>query len=172
MATTKRQRTYIERDGVIYCDRANCAGSTGLRCYRTDVPICLKCSKRTEMGYLSIDAAKEQADKFFNVSVADYSIAGGIAFIMALGIGFFVISIGFLQFIVAIFGGAMAGGFISETVQRAIKYKRGRYTSRVVGGGIIMATGVLLVFNPLISLIFGFMATSTAVSRFEIGLRA
>jgi hypothetical protein len=132
----------------------------------------MKCSTRTPVGYLSKDAEKEQADKFFNIATTDYMIAGSVAFVMALGIGFFVISIGFLQFIVAIFGGVMAGGAISETAQRAIKYRRGRYTSRVVGGGIILATGVLLVFNPLISLIFGFMATTTAVSRFEIGLRA
>lgn len=170
MTTTKRQRTYTERDGIIYCDRANCPGSTGLRCYRTGVPICPKCSKRTEMGYLSVDAAKEQADKFFNIETTDYVLAGIIAFMMALGIGFFVVSI-LRFFIFAIFAGVFAGGAVSEAVQRTIKFKRGRYTGRVVGAGIIIATGVLLMFNPLSAAIYGVIATTTAVSRFEIGLR-
>lgn len=169
---TARQRTYVEKDGVIYCDRANCPGSTGLRCYRTDVPICLKCAKRTPVGYLSQDAAKEQADKYFNISTTDYAIGGIVAFMMALGIGFFVTNI-FGFFIFAIFGGVLAGGVISETVQRVTSFKRGRYTGRVVGVGIVLASGILLlVGNPLSAGIYGFMATTTAVSRFEISLRA
>jgi hypothetical protein len=119
---------------------------------------------------LSKDAAKEQADKYFNIAVTDYALAGILAFMIALGIGFFVVNL-FGFFLFAIFGGIFAGGVISETVQRTIKFKRGRNTGRVVGAGIVMASVILLLFNPISAAIYGFLATSTAVSRFEIGLR-
>ncbi len=164
-------RTYKEMDdGVVFCDRRNCLGSSGLRCQRSNVPICKQCAVATPVGYISKDAAKQQADKYFNIATTDYMIAASVAFFMTLFAGFFVGLFGF--FIIIIFASIPIGAGIGELVLRAIKNRRGRYTQRVVGASMGLATLFLLLFtfNPLM-LLFGVLATGAAVSRFQVALR-
>lgn len=164
-------RKYVERDGKIFCDRRNCPGSEGLRCQRTNVPICSQCAVRTPVGYISKDAAKQQADRFFNIGMPDYVIAGGIAFFATLISGFIVSMFLGSIWLILFFIGAPVGGAIGDTAWRAIRYRRGRYTSRVVGGAMLLATFMLFPFGGISALIFGGIATVTAVSRFEVAIR-
>lgn len=158
------------QDGVIYCGRANCPGSTGLRCYRTGVPICMKCAVKTPVGYISKEAAREQADKFFNIASYDYIIAAAVAFgALLIGGGLILMILPFILFMFVI-GGALGGG-ISELVWRAIRYKRGRYTTYAVGLGMGSATLILMLINPIGGLILGGIATGVTLSRFRFGLR-
>jgi hypothetical protein len=175
-----RGRTYTEmEDGTIYCDRRACPGSTGLRCQRTEVPICMQCAVRTPVGYISEDAAKEQADKFFNITGSDYVIAGIVAFLATFFSGFMFTAIFgnfgfFFVILLLVFIGGGIGTSIGEIVMRSIKNKRGRYTQRVVGGAMAAATLTLFLLSgfSLVALGYGFITTSAAVSRFEISLRA
>lgn len=165
------QRNYEERDGVIYCDRRGCPGSTGLRCQRTNVPICVKCAVRTPVGYISKDAAKLQADKYFNIELKDYIIAAIVAFVATLVIGFIVSFIFGGFFLIGFLIAGVVGGSVGELVWRSIRYKRGRYTSRVVGGAMLLATlFVFLAGGGIVGLAFGVIATVAAVSRFQVTL--
>lgn len=155
---------------VIYCGRGNCPGSTGLRCYRTGVPICMKCAVRTPVGYISPEAAREQADKYFNIASYDYIIAVIVAFFGLLISGAFLVTIiPFFYFMFLV--GSVVGGGISELVWRAIRYKRGRYTVYAVGIGMVGATLLLMLLSPIDGLIFGGVATIVALGRFRFGLR-
>lgn len=171
METTSR-RQFVERDGVIYCDRASCPGSTGLRCQRTGVPICPQCAVMTPVGYISKDAAKAQADKFYNIALTDYMIAAAVAFGGMLVVGLPLVFLLGRLWLIMILAGAPVGGGIAEMVWRAINYKRGRNTQRVVAVSMTVATGILFLFGGLMGLIFGAIATAAAVSRFEVALRA
>jgi hypothetical protein len=165
-----RQREYREVDGVIYCDRRGCPGSTGLRCYRTGVPICQKCAIRTPVGYLSKDAAREQQNLYFNITSVDYVIAAVVSFIMSVLAGFFI---SILPFFFAFFVAVPIGAAISEIVFRALRKRRGRYTTQVVGAAMVL--GVLLIFpfvgNLFSLIIFAFVGIGTATARLQVGLR-
>jgi hypothetical protein len=170
--TAPTQTETTQEQSVIYCGKPNCPGSTGLRCYRTGVPICMKCAVQTPVGYISKDAAREQENKFYNAVVTDYLIAGAVAFFALLGIGFVLFT--FLRFfwIIIFLLSFPAGGLVSEVVWRSIRYRRGRYTAQAVGIGMAAATGLLflITFN-IFALIFGAIATSAAVARFRMGVR-
>lgn len=171
-----KQREYREIDGVIYCDRSGCPGSTGLRCYRTGVPICKKCSVRTPVGYLSKDAARAQQDQFFNATMRDYVVAAMVAFFLSVLPGFFItqLGFGFFGWIIAFFLSTTLGGFISEVVFRVLDKRRGRHLARAVGMGIVLGALLLLpfaFFNFITWGIFAVVTTSTAVGRFQLGLR-
>ncbi|MCQ3932872.1 MAG: hypothetical protein DPW16_20680 [Chloroflexi bacterium] len=154
----------------IYCSKSNCPGSTGLKCYRTGVPICMKCAVKTPVGYISKEAAREQADKYFNIASYDYIIATVVAFGSLLVSGFVLVRFIPIFYFMFLIGGAVGGG-IAEVVWRAIRYKRGRYTTYAVGIGMIAATLFLMLFSPLNGAIFGGVATSVALGRFRFQLR-
>jgi hypothetical protein len=165
-----------EEDGTVFCSISGCPGSTGLRCRRTEVPICPKCSVRTEVGYISKEAAREQQNKFFDAATTDYIIAGFVAFFANLVVGFFVTRLGFLGLfglILIFFVGTSAGGVMSEVIWRAIRKRRGRYTGRIAGAGIILSSIVLFPFTPniLALLLYAFVVLTTVNARFQLGLR-
>lgn len=166
------QRHYEERDGQIYCDRKGCPGSSGLRCQRTNVPICVKCAVRTPVGYISKDAAKQQADKYYNIANQDYLLAGAVAFFATLLTGFVMTIVFGRFFLLGFLFATPVGAAVGELVWRSIRYRRGRYTARVVSGAMLFATGILFVITgfSLIALVFGIIATAAAVSRFQVTL--
>jgi hypothetical protein len=170
--TTPEITTNETEEERIFCHRRNCPGSTGLRCYQTGVPICMKCSVRTPVGYISKDAAKDRADKFFNISVSDYVVVATIAFMGTLITGFFAVSfLGFLWFLLIFIGPAL-GGIIGEMIFRGIRRRRGRYTRQIVIGSMIAANIILFfVTGNLLALgIFAFTATSAAIARLQVAL--
>jgi hypothetical protein len=147
----------------------------GLRCQRTEVPICPKCSVRTPVGYISKEAAREQQDKFFDAATMDYIIAGVVAFFGNLFIGFLVTRLGFLGFfglLLIFFVATSAGGLISELIWRAIRKRRGRYTGQVAGAGIILSSILLFPFTSLFALLlYAFVVLTAVNARFQLGLR-
>lgn len=172
-------RSYTEmNDGTIFCDRRECPGSIGLRGQRTGVPICMSCAVQTPVGYISKDAAREQANKFFNIESSDYVVAAIIAFMITFISGFmvgaFFVRFSFFGLFVLLLIGGAVGGTIGEVVVKSIKNRRGRYTSQVVGGAMVTATFFAFLFTglSLMTLIYGLIVASATVSRFEIALRA
>lgn len=163
----------VEETELIYCGKPNCPGSTGLRCIRTNVPICSKCAVLVKgVGYISKDAAREQEKKFYNVVPTDYLVVGAISFFGTLVIGFplniFLGGIWFLMFLL----GPAVGSAIGEVTWRIIGNRRGKYMSQTVTGSIIAASLLLFIIIPSFSvIIFGGMAAFSAAARFQVGLR-
>jgi hypothetical protein len=170
MTTPETHIDDAEDTEVVYCHRRNCPGSTGLRCYRTGVPICMKCAIRTPVGYISPEAHKQQADKYYNINPADYLIAASVALAATLLIGFplmiFLGRIWFLMFFIA----PAVGGAIGEVTVRAIGNRRGRYLRQVVGGAIIFGVLGLMMISLFSAIIFGVFAIGAALARLQIAL--
>ena len=172
----RAKRKYHEaEDGTIFCSISRCPGSQGLRCYRTQVPICQKCAVKTPVGYISREAARDQQNQFFDAEVSDYLLAGVTAFVVNLPLCFLVTRIGFLGFfglIIVFFLASTAGGVISEAVWRVLRKRRGRYTGRVAAVGIVLSSiPLLLVSNWLVLLIYAGIVITTVNARFEMGIR-
>lgn len=173
----RQKRNYREEaDGTVFCQIGGCLGSTGLRCYRTSVPICMKCAVKTPVGYISREAAREQQDKFFTALPRDYLITVAIAFFLNLGLGYIAAQIGFIGFfglILMSFWGTFAAGILSEAIWRALNKRRGRYTGRVAAGAVFLSS--LLVFfvtGSLLGLLIYTVIVIIAINaRFQVGLR-
>ncbi|MFP4324104.1 MAG: hypothetical protein ACLFTK_16740 [Anaerolineales bacterium] len=177
-AEIRQKRIYQEaEDGTVFCSIRDCPGSTGLRCYRTSVPICKKCSVKTPVGYISREAAREQQDRFFDMETGDYIVAGVTAFFANLFIGFFVTRIGFflpgfLGLIILFFVATSAAGVISEIIRQAIQKKRGRYISQVITIGLIFSSIILFFLSPPLTLIiYALIVFTTVNARFQMGIR-
>jgi len=172
----RARRKYQEaEDGTVFCSIARCPGSMGLRCYRTEVPICKKCAVKTPVGYISKEAARDQQNQFFDAEMTDYLLAGVTAFVVNLPLGFFVTRIGFLGFfglIIVFFLASTVGGVISEAVWRVLRKRRGRYTGRVAALGILLSSIILFfVSSPFVLLLYVAIVITTVNARFEMGIR-
>ncbi len=174
----RQKRQYQEaEDGTVFCSIRDCPGSQGLRCYRTSVPICQKCSVKTPVGYISREAAREQQDKFFDMETGDYIVAGVTAFFANLFIGFFVTRVGlflpgFLGLILLFFVATSAAGVISEIIHQAIQKKRGRHISQVITAGLLVSSFVLFFVTPFFTLIiYAIIVFTTVNARFQMGIR-
>jgi hypothetical protein len=169
-----------DQEVLIYCGKPNCPGSTGLRCIRTDVPICMKCAVLVKgVGYISKDAARAHEKRFYNIQNTDYLIVGIIGFMGLLLIGFpYLLFLGNFWFI-SFFLSPIIGTLIGQTAWRAIGNRRGKYTARVITGSMA-AAGVLLVliffiigsFAFVSAILFSILATGTAAASFRVSLRS
>ena len=169
---TSPEATHEEHIEVVYCHRRNCPGSTGLRCYQTGVPICMKCSIRTPVGYISKDAAKARADQYYNMTKLDYLIAATVAFWSVVLIGFpLVVLLGGI-WLIMIFAGPAVGSMIGEVVFRAIRRRRGRHTVKVVVGAMAGACFALLLMTGNIFgvILFAAFTIGTALTRLRVAL--
>lgn len=173
----------IEHDEErIYCHRRNCPGSTGLRCYQTDVPICMQCAVRTPVGYISKDAQKERQSQYFNIENTDYVLVAVVGFLGTFFIGIPAVSflsfLGFWGLFLSAIVGSGAGGAIGETTFRAIKRRRGRHTQQFLIGAMVFACFLLIfpaiflggLFGVIIVGIFGFSCIGAAVARIRVAL--
>jgi hypothetical protein len=172
----REKRDYREaEDGTIYCNIRGCHGSIGLRCYRTQVPICQHCAIKTPVGYISREAAREQQNKFFTALPTDYLITAVVAFIMNLifaFIGSLFGGIGFFAWILLFFWGTFSGGTISEGIWRVLRKRRGRYTGQVAAVAIILSSLLvfLFTFNLFGLLIYTAIVVVTINARFRMGI--
>lgn len=165
-------------DQRVYCHRRNCPGSTGLRCYQTDVPICMQCAIQTPVGYISKDAQRERQKVYFNIQTKDYILLALVGFFTTLFIGYPVVllvsGLGFIGFFIMAFVGSAIGGSIGEASFRAIGRRRGRYTDRVLIGAMVSACLIIFLFSGLYVVIglgiFAFTAIGAAVARIRITL--
>lgn len=124
---------------------------TNLRCYNCSRPICMKCAKRTPVGYMCPICVHEAQEVFFSANVIDYLAAAAVAFILGLIGGIIARFIGFFVIFVAAGGGALIG----RLSFRAARRHRGRYMPHLVAlmvviGAIIPSLGTLLLVlvNP------------------------
>ncbi len=151
---------------------------TSLRCNRCSKPICIKCAKRTSVGYRCPDCIYELEEKYYTGQSSDYLIALAVSVPLSFTAGviltFFGFNIWILFFVFIIAGGV--GSVIARITARAIGRRRSRYlpqmVAAVVAVGAIapalamviinLAFGVLNPFPLILPGIFAFVAASAA----------
>jgi hypothetical protein len=117
---------------------------TGLRCYTCHRPICMKCAKRTPVGYRCPDCIREAQDVFFSAGLLDYVLAAVVTLILGLLAGLIVPRLGFF----VIFLAPAVGTGIGRVAFRVAGRRRGRWLPHLVAAMVV--AGGLLPFLPLL----------------------
>lgn len=139
-----------------------------LRCNRCGRPMCTKCAVRTPVGYRCRECVRQQQDKFFDAQALDYVIAGVVSVAISL-VGAYLLAqfrFGFFIIFIAFFVSSAVGGAIGAIVRALTRKRRGRYTPLVVAAGVIIGALPALLINPLMAVVFMFLATGTATAQF------
>ncbi len=160
-------QTEAEDSGKLFCT-VHPTVETNLRCNRCGRPMCSKCAVLTPVGYRCRDCVREQQDKFFDAQMLDYLIAAAISLAISFVAAGILARIGF--FLIAFFIAPAAGGGIGTLIWRVTGKRRGRYTAIVVGTGVVLGALPFLLFNPLSTGIYLFLATGAAVAQFRLHL--
>jgi hypothetical protein len=146
----------ISGDEPLYC-KNHPNVETRLRCNKCGEPICIRCARRTPVGFRCPQCLRNQQAVYYTATVVDYVVAAAIilvvgaiaAYIMAL-LGL----MGFFGWFIAIFLGPIAGGLIAEMVHRAIGGRRGRWL------GVLAVSCLVLSAAPeILSILVAVLAT-------------
>ena len=152
---------------------------TRLRCNKCGRPMCTDCAVATPVGYRCKECVRQHKATFYNATVADYLVAGAVAFALSLILGNLLVRLGLLMIL---FLGIPLGGLISEAIFRAISRRRGRYIWAVAGGAILI--GILpslwpvvylsangnagAGFSPIAPLLYIVIVAGTVIARFRV----
>jgi hypothetical protein len=132
-----------------------------LRCSKCNRVLAVKDAKRTPTGYVCPYYVKARVATFYNAGPQHYVVAGLIALVLGVVLGFvlrLVGGIGFFAIILTIFIGPAAGGLIAEAIRRALKGMgnvRGQYTWLVAAIATAIGAAVFTVLPPLVFLLAG-----------------
>jgi hypothetical protein len=132
-----------------------------LRCSKCNRVLAVKDAKRTPTGYVCPYYVKARVATFYNAGPQHYVVAGLIALMLGVVLGFvlqLVGRIGFFAIILTIFIGPAAGGLIAEAVRRALKgmgNARGQYTWLVAAIATAVGAAVFTILPPLVLLLAG-----------------
>lgn len=108
---------------------------TALRCYQCGMPICVKCARRTPVGYICPDCQRGRKQRFEQVQGTDYIIAG-IASLILGGIAGILPLLGSWWFL--LFLSPLAGTVIAEIVWRLVGRRYGERLWWIVSAGIVI----------------------------------
>jgi hypothetical protein len=135
---------------------------TGLRCYSCERPICIKCAKRTPVGYRCPECIREAEGVFYTANVVDYLLAGVVTLILGLIAGYIVNFVGFF----VIFIGPAAGSLIGRLAFRVARRHHGRWLPHLVAG--MVALGGLL--PRVLPLFLGLLMGQVSLAGLGFGL--
>jgi hypothetical protein len=154
-------------DAPLYC-KNHPRVETRLRCNRCGEPICIKCARRTPVGFRCPQCLHTQQAVFYTATITDYVIAAVIAFILG-GIAAFLM--GYMGWFIPIFLGPIAGGLIAEAVHRGTGGRRGHWIGvMVVACLVVSALVALIVRVPAVFLILlGQPENATFLLRLVLG---
>ncbi len=151
---------------VEYCYR-HPDRETALHCIQCNRPICGACAQMTSVGQLCPECRRERRPSNYKVSTNDLVIAaivGAIAAaLVAVPVAFF--ARGLFGFFIVFMAGPAIAEFIVRIVDRVTKLKRGRSMQIAVGVAMVLGTLPLVLFNPLMMIIYLVVGVSTAVAR-------
>jgi hypothetical protein len=127
--------------------------------------MCVKCARRTPVGYRCKECVTSQQAVFFNaqpldpviqlaVSAVLSAVAAGLVGLIGGALGLFLI------FLITIPASTAAGVFIADVAHRAAGRRQGRYGWLAVGAGIIL--GALAV--GALPLLLGFLMLAAAAT--------
>ena len=142
-----------ELDDLLYC-QWHPKVETTLRCYQCETPICVKCARRTPVGYLCPDCQRGHKQRFVQSRSTDYVIAGVISVVLG-GVASILPLLGSWWFL--IFLSPLAGSLTAELVWRAVGRRFGPHLWWIVGAGIVVGSLPVLGLSllPLLALLQG-----------------
>ncbi len=108
---------------------------TALRCYQCGTPICVKCARRTPVGYICPDCQRGRKQRFEQARGTDHVIAGIVSLILG-GIAGILPLLGSWWFL--LFLSPLAGTVIAEIVWRSVGRRYGQRLWWIVGAGILI----------------------------------
>ena len=108
---------------------------TTLRCYQCETPICVKCARRTPVGYICPDCQRGRRQRFDQSRPADYVIAGVTSLVLGGVAGILPVVGGWW---ILLFLSPLAGTAIAEIVWRAVGRRYGPHLWRIVSVGIVV----------------------------------
>ena len=146
----------VTADQPMYCANHPHA-ETRLRCNKCGKPICIKCAKRTPVGFRCPECLREQQAVFYAATSLDYGIAVVVALVLAVVAGFIMSHLGWFF---AIFLGPVIGGLIAEAVRQAIGKRRGRWMSLIVV--ICIVAGAVIPLIPAFSSVSAILPSLSA----------
>ena len=141
MSADQLQRVSAIEDPPLHCAN-HPRVETRLRCNKCGKPICIKCARRTPVGFRCPECLREQQSIFYSATPVDYGIAVAVGLALSVVAGFIMSHLGWFF---AIFLGPVTGGIIAEAIRQATRKRRGRWMSLVAVLCII--TGAII---PLI----------------------
>jgi hypothetical protein len=151
---------------VEYCYR-HPDRETALHCIQCNRPICGACAQMTSVGQLCPECRRDRRPSNYKVSTSDVVIAaivGAIAAaLVAVPVAFF--ARGLFGFFIVFMAGPAIAEFIVRIIDRVTKLKRGRSMQITVGIAMVVGTLPLVLFNPLMMIIYLVVGVSTAVAR-------
>jgi hypothetical protein len=106
--------------------------------------MCIKCARRTPVGYRCKECVANQQVIFFNSQPLDpviqLVVSAVLSVVGAAVIGLLLGGLGFifLTLIISIPASAFAGGLIADMAHRAAGRRHGRYAWLAVGAGIVL----------------------------------
>ena len=146
---------------------------TTLRCNRCGAPICVKCARRTPVGFRCPACIREQQAAFYNAQWYDYPLAAVVSF--ALSIPAAIVA-GLAGWWFSLLISPLIGGMIGGLVHRIVGRRRGKWIWLAVGAGVALGALVAFVAVPgvgsrsILSIgIYGLAATGAAVGVLRLG---
>lgn len=130
-----------DEDEAVYCFYHPNV-ETGLRCNKCGKPICVKCARRTPVGYRCPDCIRSQQAVFYSAGWLDYMLVVVVG-IVASFIGAAIIG---TSIWLAVFLGPVAGAIIAEAARWAARRRRGRYMAALVSSCIVIGALPTLLF--------------------------
>ena len=115
---------------------------TTLCCYQCGTPICVKCARRTPVGYMCPDCQRGRKQRFEQARGNDYIVAGIVSLILG-GIAGVLPLLGSWWYL--LFLSPLAGTVIAEIVWRLVGRRYGQRLWWIVSAGI--AIGALPVLG-------------------------
>jgi hypothetical protein len=121
--------------------------------------MCIKCARRTPVGYRCRECVSNQQAIFFNSQPLDpliqLVVSGLLSMVGAVLIGMLLGGLlGILTIIISIPASAFAGGLIADVAHRAAGRRHGRYAWLAVGAGVVLGALVVGAVPLLVNLFF------------------
>jgi tetratricopeptide (TPR) repeat protein len=135
---------------------------TSLRCNKCGKPICIKCAKKTSVGYRCQECLRDIEAGYYTATLLEYALAimvtiplAALASSLASAVGFF-----------AIFLSAIAGDFIGRIIFRVVRRRRGRWLPHTVAAAVVVGS----LIRPLIGILIVVAATALGEEAVGLGL--
>ncbi len=118
---------------------------TSLRCNRCDRYMCPACAVQTPVGYRCRECVREQEDRFFSGTNADYVLVFAVS---AVGAALAQLLIGLIGgfLILAILLAVPAGGVIATLALQLSGRRRGRWSGHVAAAGVVAGSLLFALF--------------------------
>lgn len=129
---------------------------TRLRCNRCGKPICIKCARRTPVGFRCPECIHEQQAVYYSATSWDYILAIVVGLVLSVVAGYIM---SYLGWFFAIFLGPIIGGIVAEAMRQTTRKRRGRWMP--LAAAICIIVGALL---PVSLVLFNFISVLPSLS--------